>query len=210
MIFISKMKIKIIYFACLIPNAWEPIVLEQLDALKKLNLYSTASNIWMSVISNDNELSKLKLILSQNYNKIQLKNVFTENYYEYPGIKTLYQVAEDEDDTLLLYLHSKGITSNQHEMRQYLFKNTLENYKEYINEFKKNKDLDIAGAIPHHSGFCYFNFFWTRSSYIRNYCSRPEISENRYIWEVWTGTEYSRKKQINTWTVFLVNFLHKP
>jgi len=194
------MKIKIIYFACLIPNAWEPIVLEQLDALKKLNLYSTASNIWMSVISNDNELSKLKLILSQNYNKIQLKNVFTENYYEYPGIKTLYQVAEDEDDTLLLYLHSKGMTSNQHEMRKYLFKNTLENYKEYINEFKKNKDLDIAGAIPHHTGFCYFNFFWTRSSYIRNYCSRPEISENRYIWEVWTGTEYSRKKQINTWS----------
>ncbi len=194
------MKIKIIYFACLIPNAWEPIVLEQLESLKKLNLYSTASNIWMSVISNDNELSKLKLILSQNYNKIQLKNVFTENYYEYPGIKTLYQVAEDDDDTILLYLHSKGITSNQHEMRKYLFKNTIENYKDYVNEFKKNKDLDIAGAIPHYSGFCYFNFFWTRSSYVRNYCSRPEISENRYIWEVWTGTEYSRKKQINTWS----------
>ena len=64
------MKIKIIYFACLIPNAWEPIVLEQLESLKKLNLYSIASNIWMSVISNNNELSKLKSILSQNYNKI--------------------------------------------------------------------------------------------------------------------------------------------
>jgi hypothetical protein len=37
-----------------------------------------------------------------------------------------------------------------------------------------------------------------RSSYVRNYCSRPEISENRYIWEVWIGNEFSRKKEIIT------------
>jgi len=197
------MKIKIVYFAYLVPNHWEPIIKEQLDALKNLNLYNIAASIYMSVISNPIELSKLKIVLEQNYNKIQLKNIFVDNIYEYPGIKTIYQIAEDDDDTLLLYFHSKGMTSNQHDIRNFLFKNTIENYKDYVNEFKTNKKLEVAGAMPHSDGFCYFNFFWARSSYVRNYCERPEISTNRYIWEVWIGNEFSRKRKVVTYSSFI-------
>jgi len=194
------MKVKIVYFAYLIPNKWETIIREQLDSLKNLELYNEAINIYMSVISDNEQLEKLKEILKNDYNKVQIYNVYTDNYYEYPGIQALYKIAEDEDDIVLLYLHSKGMTSNQHETRQYLFKYTIDNYKQYISEFNNNKNLDVAGAIPHKHGFVYFNFFWARSSYIRNYCSRPEISENRYIWEVWVGSEFSRKKQIITYS----------
>ena len=195
-----NLNVKIVYFANLIPNSWEPIIIEQLDSLKKLELYNKASNIYMSVISNDRELIKLKELINSKYKKIQLKNIFKENYYEYPGIKTLYQIAQDDDDEIILYFHSKGITSNQHENRKYLFNHTIENYNLYLQEFKRNKELEVAGIFPNVDGFCYFNFFWTRSSYIRNYCSRPEISENRYIWEVWIGTEFSRKKEIITFS----------
>jgi hypothetical protein len=195
-----NINIKIVYFANLIPNTWEPIITEQLDSLKKLELYNKASNIYMSVISNDRELIKLKELLNSKYKKIELKNIFKENYYEYPGIKTLYQIAQDDDDEVILYFHSKGITSNQHENRKYLFNHTIENYNLYLQEFKRNKELEVAGIFPNIDGFCYFNFFWTRSSYVRNYCSRPEVSENRYIWEVWIGTEFSRKKTIITFS----------
>jgi len=194
------MKVKIVYFAYLIPNKWENIVIEQLDSLKKLKLYDEAIDIYMSVISNDIELNELQILLKTKYNKVKIYNVYQDNYYEYPGLQTIYKLAEDDDDTLLLYFHSKGMTSNQHETRQYLFKYTIENYQNYITEFEKNKYLDTAGAIPHINGFIYFNFFWARSSYIRNYCSRPEISENRYIWEVWIGTEFSRKQKIITYS----------
>lgn len=194
------MNIKIIYFANLIPNEWEPIIIEQLESLKKLELYKEAIKIFMSVIGSELELNKLKQLINLNYTKIQLKNIFKENYYEYPGIKTLYQIAEDEDDEIILYFHSKGITSKQHDIRKYLFINTIQNYKLYVDEFKKNKNLEVAGVFPNKDGFCYFNFFWTRSSYVRNYCSRPEISENRYIWEVWIGNEFSRKKSIITFS----------
>ena len=194
------MKVKIVYFAYLIPDKWENIIKEQLDSLKKLKLYNDAINIYMSIISDDEELVKLKILLKNNYDKVQIYNLYNDNYYEYPGIQTIYKIAEDDDDTLLLYFHSKGITSNQHETRQYLFKYTIENYNQYIYEFNKNKYLDVAGAIPHLNGFVYFNFFWARSSYIRNYCSKPEISENRYIWEVWVGSEFSRKKEIVTYS----------
>jgi hypothetical protein len=136
------MKIKIVYFAYLAPDKWEKIVVEQLDSLKKIDLYDIASNIYMSVISDDIEIEKLKILLKNNYSKIEIKNIYKENVYEYPGLKTIYQIAEDDDDTYLLYFHSKGMTSNQHETRQYMFKYTIENYKEGIRELIKNKDLE--------------------------------------------------------------------
>ena len=194
------MKIKIVYFAYLIPDKWLPIVEEQLDSLKNLELYNESSNIYMTVISDDNELATLKDLLANKYSKVEIKNVFQDNVYEYPGLKTIYQIAEDDDDTLLIYFHSKGMTSNQHETRQYLFKYTFENYKDYINEFEYNKHLEVAGAIPHENGFIFFNFFWARSSYVRNYCEKPIESDNRYIWEVWIGSEFSRKKEIITYS----------
>ena len=194
------MKIKIVYFAYLFPNKWQEIVEEQLNSLINTNLYNEAINIYMSVISDDIELDKLKIFLSKKYSKIEIKNHFKDNLYEYPGLKTIYQIADDDDDTILLYFHSKGMTSNQHETRQYLFKYTIENYDNYIKEFKYNKHLEVAGAIPHENGFIFFNFFWVRSSYVRNYCNRPEISDNRYIWEVWIGNEFSRKKEIVTYS----------
>ena len=194
------MKIKIVYFAYLIPGKWLPIVEEQLDSLKKLELYNEATNIYMSVISDDYELATLKKLLADKYSKVEMKNIFQDNVYEYPGLKTIYQIAEDDDNTLLIYFHSKGMTSNQHETRQYLFKYTFENYKDYINEFEYNKHLEVAGAIPHENGFIFFNFFWARSSYVRNYCENPIVSDNRYIWEVWIGNEFSRKKEIITYS----------
>ena len=196
------MNIKIVYFANLIPNVWEPIITEQLESLKNTGLYLN-SKIYMTVISDDNELKKLVELIKNKYSNIELINVYKENVYEYPGIKTIYQLAEDNDDEVILYFHSKGITSNQHDNRRYLFKNTIENYQDYISEFKKNPDLEVAGIFPHIDGFCYYNFFWVRSSYVRNYCQKPEISDNRYIWEVWIGKEFSRKKNIITYSPFI-------
>jgi hypothetical protein len=168
------MKIKIVYFAYLVPDKWITIIEEQLNALYNTNLYNDASEIFVSVISDAYELEKFKIYLTK-YPKIIIKNVYQDNVYEYAGIDTIYKIAEDDDDTLILYFHSKGMTSNQHETRQYLFKYTIENYTEYLNEFKNNKYLEVAGAIPHENGFIFFNFFWTRTSYIINYCEKPIV-----------------------------------
>ena len=44
------MKIKIVYFAYLIPNRWETIVKEQLNSLYNTKLYNDAVNIYISNI----------------------------------------------------------------------------------------------------------------------------------------------------------------
>ena len=74
------MKIKIVYFAYLKPEAWLPIVTEQLDALYRItNLYET-STIFMSVIDETDgqtQLKQLNILLSEKYSKIQLINILT-------------------------------------------------------------------------------------------------------------------------------------
>jgi hypothetical protein len=196
--------IKIVYFAYLLPNIWLPIITEQLDALKSLELYEKAKNIYFSVIADDVELATLKSLLNEKYQKIEIINHYYENLYEYPGIKAVYDISnENEDDTIILYFHSKGMTSNQHGDRNKLFEKTIKNYELYINEFKTNKDLDVACALPHSNGFAYYNFFWIRSVYVKKWVNDPVPSPNRYIWECWIGNSYSKKENVVTYSPFL-------
>jgi hypothetical protein len=204
------MNIKIVYFTYLVPNKWEPIVLEQLEALYNVtSLYEQAS-IYISVTddsASQNEFNKLRNIIASKYNKIQFINVFSKNVYEYPGLKSVYELSSDNDNEYILYFHSKGMTSNQDHERQILFNYTIQNYKKYLDEMENNKEIDIASLIPCVKGFGYYNFFWARSSYINKYCSKPEylpsyIQHERYTWEIWIGNNYSRKNFIKTYSPY--------
>jgi len=194
------MKIKIVYFIYLLPDKWINIFIEQMDALKSTDLYEEADEIFISVISDDVQLQILQSMLCSKYSKLKIYNVYKDNVYEYPGIKAIYEIARDDNDTIILYFHSKGMTSNLAETRKKLFKYTIQNYKTYVNEFSQNKSLDVAGAIPHKEGFVFINFFWARSSYIKNFCTEPPKSDNRYIYEIWLGNQYSKKQNIITFS----------
>ena len=179
------MKIRIVYFAYLAPGAWRPVVLEQLNALKALALYGS-STIHMSVVSNDAELAGLREMLARDYPEITLANVFQENVFEYPGIKTVWEAAQESDpDTIILYFHSKGMTSGEHDARRKLFTWTIENHYYYAKAFENDPRLDIGCLMPHVEGFAYFNFFWVRAGYVKAHCPKPEISADRYVWETW-------------------------
>ena len=201
--------LKVVYFSYQIPVIREPIVIEQLSSLKSLDLYYIA-DIYMSVNTNDTELEKLKLLLKDHFAKIKLINISNSNQFEYPGIKTVYELSENNNDTFILYFHSKGMTSNQHLVRQKLFEHTIANYKIAIQEFIKNPELDVVSAIPATWGFGYYNFWWARSSYIYQYVQEPqntpEFMKNwRFTWEMWLGNynNYSLKKAILTFSPIL-------
>jgi len=199
----SEQVIKIVYFAYLLPNSWLPIVTEQLDSLKSLDLYEKAKNIYFSVIADDVELATLKSLLNEKYQKIEIINHYYENLYEYPGIKAVYDISnENEDETIILYFHSKGMTSNEHHHRERLFDVTIKNYEMYVNEFDKNKYLDVGCALPHSSGLSYFNFFWIRSSYMRKWVPKPIPGTDRYVWECWIGNSYSKKEKVVTYSPY--------
>ena len=200
----DEIKIKIVYFAYLVPDAWFGIVTEQLDNLQNLKLYENASNIYISVIADDIEFGKLKELIKSKYQKLEIINHYHENVYEYPGIKAIYDLADANDDnTILLYFHSKGMTSHAHHQRIILFNKTIKPYEEIITEFQNNKDLDISCILPHPAGFAYFNFFWVRSSYVKKYLCEPIITTDRFYWEVWLGNPFSTKEKIITYSPIL-------
>jgi hypothetical protein len=205
------MNIKIVYFVYLTPGKWEGIVNEQLTQLYSMTLLYNMSTIFMSVIDETlehQELKKLQLLLSDKYSKILLINAFSENVYEYPGIKTVYQISTNNDHEYILYFHSKGMMSNAYRERQILFDYNIKPYETIINEMEKNLEIDTASAIPCINGYGYYNFWWARSSYINKYCSKPESSKiylkhERFTWEMWLGNHYSHKHFIKTYSPIL-------
>jgi hypothetical protein len=201
------MKIKIVYFAYLKPGIWEPIFLEQLSQLKNCGLYDLADNIYISLSCNNDDLKRAKQLIWAKFKKIEIINLFFVNQYEYPGIKAIYDLSQDED-SVILYFHTKGMTSGiknggNHTIRKMLFKNVIENYELYLDEFKKNEELDIGTILPSEYGFAWYNFFWVRSSYVKNHCKLPEFTSHRYYWERWLGNEHSSKKDIVTFSPLL-------
>jgi len=212
------MRIKIVYFAYLVPDKWENIVLEQLESLYSLTSLYEISQIFMSVIDDtisQSEILKLRNIIEMKYNKIELINIYSNNVYEYPGIKTIYDLSRDDDHEYLLYFHSKGMTSNDHVTRQKLFEYTIKNYDLILSEMENNIEIDTASIIPSINGFGYYNFFWCRSSYVKKYCVEPETSQtflkyDRFTWEMWLGNHFSMKKNVVTYSpVFKYNQVYE-
>lgn len=202
------MKVKIVYFAYLKPNDWEEIVLEQLWSLKNSGLYDLAESIYISLCCNENDLKRIKQHIWAKFKKIQIINIFDYNTYEYPGFKAVWDISQDNDESIILYFHTKGMTSEKKingvkELRNFITKNTILNYETYLNEFKKTKDLDVGCIFPSEFGFSWYNFFWVRSSYVKEHLSKPEVNKNRYYWERYIGSEYSTKKDVKCFSPFL-------
>ena len=142
---IGDEKVKIVYFASLLEDKWEGIVLEQLWSLKNSKIYDDADEIYISLQCNDQQLKRIKQHLWSKFKKIQIINRVEKNMYEYPGIKSVYDLSQKED-SIILYFHTKGMFSNvkypeRNILRGQLFKYTIENYEEYLNDFLKNKTL---------------------------------------------------------------------
>lgn len=191
------MKLKVNYFIFLKPDAWEPVFEEQIGGLYKLQLYNDAIQIIVSAVSDfPEEYHKVLNLIYTKYPKIVFGNFELGHHAgEYYGFKTLYDIAEDNEDTIILHYHSKGICSGYDETRSLMFKHTIENYKTYVNAFENNKNIQLAGAIINPEGFTYFTFFWVRSSYLKRYCIVPKFTLDRFYWEIYTATDYSKQQK---------------
>lgn len=205
---VNGLKVKIVYFAYLNTDDWEPIVLEQLNSLRNTGLYELADNIYISLVCDDVRLKRIKQLIWAKFKKIEIINRYNGNFYEYPGLEAVYSLSQKDDDSIILYFHTKGMTSQKKHpgnasIRQNLFKHTIDNYQIYLDHFKKNEDLDVGGIFISEFGFAWYNFFWINSKYVKNHLPKPEFTSHRYYWERWIGNEHSTKKDIKTFSPIL-------
>lgn len=192
------MKIKIVYFVYVFQEIWKDIVQEQLGQLEKTELYEIADEIIITANCDEDQKEDFQEFINSNWPKIQIQTIDNKNNFEYIGIKKIWDISQYCEDCLILYFHTKGTTHKKNKyninspsqpknIRKILFDNTILNYKIYLDEFKKNKKLDIGGPFIDKSGISWYNFFWLRSSFVKENLFYPEIQESRYFWETWIG-----------------------
>jgi len=200
-------KIKIVYFAYLHGDHWQDVICEQMNSLKGTPLYEEADEILISVVCNDDQLKRLKQHIWAKWKKVKIHSIENANLYEYPGLRSVWQVAQECKDCVILYFHTKGMSQSSKErggadIRKILFNATINNYDVYVSEFEKNPELDSAMMFPSEHGFAWYNFFWVRASYVINHLPEPEFTKHRYYWEHWIGGEHSSKKNPVTFSPF--------
>ncbi len=188
--------IKVVYFIYLTVN-WKDYLRKQLGIIKKCGLHRFA-DIYVSASSanprnveelKENSVEELRNIVGMEFPEIKLKNVYDRNLFEYPGIQTLYELGQEDDDSIILYYHSRGI-SRQENGWSILTNYTIESWYEIVNVFG-NTDVDLIGIAPG-SGCIWFNFMWVRSSYLKC-CIPPKISLDRHYYEGYIVSNSSRK-----------------
>eukprot|EP01038_Epipyxis_sp_PR26KG_P003967 gene3967-5687_t len=134
-----------------------------------------------------------------------------DNLYEYPGIRKLWNIGQSNDDkTIILYFHSKGMTSGnlnetQDRWGRELSITVIDAWRDVLNEFQKYPHLNKAGYACSRAQWVWYNFMWVRASYLHTIVN-PVISQRRHYYEDWIARKTPWPKIDN---IVFMNFDHQ-
>lgn len=203
----KKFDLIIVYFGYISPKRehWLELLRQQLDEFNCNGLSHRAKHFYISlavdhVSETNKEAAQLVNRTLTSLREIQPRAVFDitlENRFEYPGIRTLWDVAtslssEAAENTIMIYMHSKGMVhtyiQNFHAARVpleiKLFHSTFDSWDTVLNMYHKYPKLNKVGCFPAPNGHVWFNLFYARASYIQKLVN-PTIAKDRYYYEHW-------------------------
>lgn len=162
--FAEKPEIEVFIHACTLGN-WQEVLHRQLGRIQASGLYEACHSISIGVLGTGNMAPFI-----ERYPKIEIlfQNPNTA-LYENPTLTALRSRAALRPDTLLMYIHTKGITKqgnqNVTDWTKYLEYFVIDNWQDCVAALKEN---DICGVNwrldpkPHFNG----NFWWATSRYV--------------------------------------------
>ncbi len=115
------------------------------------------------------------------------------NLLEFPTLLLLKDFAKNNINYNILYLHSKGVSTNENEIknvdswRRYMLYFNITRYKDCLKFLKEYDTCGVdlhSNPVLHYSG----NFWWGTSNYIKNlpeFEYMPTIISNRHKAEFW-------------------------
>lgn len=182
--------IQIVYYAYLRKEKWRYIVLPQMQDLVDCEILSEAD--LLIALSGEKELMheaemEIRKIIDPHLTNIRFTYT-EENLFEYPGIKALYEESTAHPQKIYLYFHSKGMSFHGDDPVRYssekkIFDTVVKNWKHAINVFNTMPHINKVCFGCSESGFCWYNFFWVRGSYIATLDKPIIITDNRYYYE---------------------------
>ena len=156
----------------------------QFSLLLQTGLLYSADKIYLCVNGDISKFDKVQELANQ-YNNVELVHTCNSiEYYEYPTLKFLKDIVDNDVDCYVLYFHVKGASKNYSKTIQY-WRFLLEYYN--IVKYKTciellDKGYDTAGILysegmisqwPHYSG----NFWWATSNHIKKLPNLPHKNQ---------------------------------
>ena len=165
-----------------------------IDVINKTGFIDVVDNVFINNIGLriENKYQNDKYIVNNYSDNTQL--------FEYPSLNKVKTVAENNPDSNILYLHTKGIShtninkiKNIEDWTNMMLYFLVEKYAECIN--KLNEGFSTVGCNyiernqytdkKHFSG----NFWWSKSTYINKLHVLNENTDSRVYAEFWLFTE---------------------
>jgi len=189
----KKTAIKVVYFinTFCAPEDYYFLMKEQLQGLVECGL--DKHEVYVEVSGDNGRIAKeIKDIIPT------ASVTFHDNSHEYPGLLRVWKLAQEEEESFILYFHSKGITrlKNKKErdpIERLLYKDLIEEWRVCVKFLMFFPSLNKIGRFISGPGWSWHNFFWVRSSYVKQ-CEKPVKTTRRHYYEDWLA----RKKR-GTW-----------
>lgn len=167
-------------------NRTHEIVEPQLREIYNSGLF-TRPNTTLYLIVSTNLTTEAEWIqkidfLAKIPNKVFLWNYY--NYYEYPGIRLMWEEACADPDAIYAYFHNKGTRFMNgrlgHETS--LTRRVIVSWRSILSIFGNGRQIEHVGVGG--VGWQWINFFWIRGSAL-NIRPKPIKTLNRYYYETW-------------------------
>ena len=171
-----------IFFHVYLKNDFTHILLNKFKKFKASGLYDKADKIYLTLFGDIEKNQEFLSDLKDLYRKIEFVVISNKEFdNEADTLNFMLKKAEEyEDNTPMLYLHTKGASHTHPIMKKnigawvrYLDLYTINKWEECLDGLEEN---DAAGGLYESSDPKHFsgNFFWANSEYIK---SLPRINK---------------------------------
>ena len=182
-----------IFFHVYLKSGYSRILIDKFKKFKSSGLYDSANKIYLTLYGDIELNSEFLNELKDMYSKIEYGIVSNAVFNNEPDTLNLMikKANEYESNTPMLYLHTKGLSYTNPDVKKnveawvrYLDLYVINKWKECVESLKDN---DSAGGFyvedpKHFQG----NFWWANSDYIKNLPKlTPDNIENYNRGEFW-------------------------
>ncbi len=182
-----------IFFHVYLKSGYSRILIDKFKKFKSSGLYDSANKIYLTLYGDIELNSEFLNELKDMYSKIEYAIISNAVFNNEPDTLNLMlkKANEYESNTPMLYLHTKGLSYTNPDVKKnveawvrYLDLYVINKWKECVDSLKDN---DSAGGFyvedpKHFQG----NFWWANSDYLKNLPKlTPDNIENYNRGEFW-------------------------
>ena len=196
-----------IVFYCFMINDWREKLSRQINRIVSSGLYEAADELFLFVTDESNNLRPEVEDMIKDLPKIKL-DYTTLNYGEgFLALSKVEDLAKEEGERKILYFHTKGVFNKYKNFETKEINNLklkgVECWVEMMEYFlidnwarcvEKLNDNDIVGTICN-AYWWWGNFWWTRSSHVKNIPSIRKFYSSRWSAEAWIHESAPNKEE---------------